>query len=218
MQNYLFTFILNWLLNCDWLYKKHIQDIHKVLQDCIENEVEMIQVGNEPTDEIFDTVTNHISQTLGVWIDRLKITMPSSNDNISLGDKVHGKYNTAALHDIMVNTLKLQIRSQMKRDSASEFICRTYFLVTINGPSSYENINLGDGAQGISYHTQVLKQIMINTLSEQIHSRMKIHCCSEFIGRMYFIETIPWERSQKAHADRKFNPATNRDKHCTESS
>ena len=77
----------------------------------------------------------------------------------------------------MVNTLKLQIRSQMKRDYVSEFICRTYFLVTINGPSSYENINLGDGAQGISYHTQVLKQIMINTLSEQIHSRMKIHCC-----------------------------------------
>ena len=31
-----------------------------------QNEVEMIQLGNEPTDEIFDTVTNHISQTLGV--------------------------------------------------------------------------------------------------------------------------------------------------------
>ena len=73
-------------------YKKHIQDyIHKVLQDYIKNEVEILQVGDEPTDEIFDTVTNNISQTFGVWTDWLKITMPSSNDNISLGDKVYAR-------------------------------------------------------------------------------------------------------------------------------
>ena len=64
------------------------------------------------------------------------ITMPSSNDNIPLGDKVHGKYNTAALHDIMVKALKLQICSRLKIDSASEFIYRTYFLETINGAIS----------------------------------------------------------------------------------
>ena len=42
--------------------------MHKVLQDCIENEVEMIQVGNEPTDEIFDTVIRSKIIFLKRWV------------------------------------------------------------------------------------------------------------------------------------------------------
>ena len=64
------------------------------------------------------------------------IAMPSSDENIKLGDEVNGDPNTEALYDLMVRALKLQIRSRMKIDSASEFIQRTYFLETINGEIS----------------------------------------------------------------------------------
>ena len=91
-----------------------------------------------------------------------------------------------------------------------------HHLALIALPTNHDNIELRAPPHG-SYNMTSLQQIMINALQKQIPSRMKIHLPSDFVARMYFLETINGERSQKPHVDSRFNPATNRDKNCTES-
>ena len=226
-------------------YRKYIIQPHKVLMDYFDNKrITILQVNDEPTTEIFviqlphthlisELFTNknnaHTRAVTQIFEDERTPTTEYNIKKRSLyGVKSTGSVPQNIVHsrmkDMKTATSELQeqkrlINKYQTKQFKSKFskVGPLHHLSIIMMPSSDANIKLGDGSQGI-YDTQVLKQIMINALNEQIHSRMKIQCSSEFIGRMYFLETINGERSQKPHVDSRFNPTTNRDKNCTESS
>ena len=225
-------------------YQKFIIEPHRVLTQYFEmKRILILQVNNEPTNELFVLQLPHTHLISELFANKNNDHTRAVTQILEDAATTREEYNNtkrkmwklestqSVPQNIIQSTLKdiqsappelkdfkrLVNKYTKKYKSYFSRVGPHHHLAIMSMPSSHENIPLGEGQQGV-YDTQVLRQIIINALTEQIGSRMKIQCCSEFIGRMYFLQTINGERSQKPHVDSRFNPTTNRDRNCTESS